>query len=136
MEPQVLEMPDAEVLYYPDFFSPAESEAFFQELANHVRWLQEKLRTPAGLVPFPRLIAWYGDEGRAYTYSNLTLHPDPWTPSLLTIKTRVESVSAVNFNSVLLNFYRNERDSVAWHSDDEPQLGPEPVIASVSFGDT
>ena len=68
-------------------------------------------------------------------YSGITVEPKPWTPILSEIKTRVEEVSNVTFNSVLLNYYRNERDSVSWHSDDEPELGENPIIGSVSFGD-
>ena len=68
-------------------------------------------------------------------YSGITVEPEPWTPTLLEIKSRIEEVSNVTFNSVLLNYYRNERDSVSWHSDDEPELGKNPIIGSVSFGD-
>jgi alkylated DNA repair dioxygenase AlkB len=68
-------------------------------------------------------------------YSGITVEPKPWTDPLKQIKERVEEVAEVNFNSVLLNHYRNERDSVSWHSDDEPELGKNPVIGSVSFGD-
>ena len=68
-------------------------------------------------------------------YSGITVEPEPWTPTLLKIKSRIEEVSDVRFNSVLLNYYRNERDSVSWHSDDEPELGKDPIIGSVSFGE-
>jgi alkylated DNA repair dioxygenase AlkB len=85
-------------------------------------------------MPLPRLTAWYGDAGKSYSYSGLTVHPEPWTATLLQIKGRVESAAMVSFNSVLLNFYRSGQDSVSWHSDDEPELGTNPVIGSVSFG--
>jgi alkylated DNA repair dioxygenase AlkB len=129
-------MPDAEVLFYRDFFSPSESETLFRELENNIQWEQTHIKMGAKVVPVPRLTAWYGDEGKAYTYSGITLHPHPWTPLLLSIKQRLESVTTARFNSVLLNFYRHGNDSVAWHSDDEPELGQNPVIASVSFGAT
>ena len=82
------------------------------------------------------MTAWYGDAGKTYCYSGITVEPIPWTPLLLSIKTRVEAVANTTFNSVLLNYYRGEQDSVSWHSDDEPELGQNPVIASVSFGAT
>ncbi|WP_308622086.1 alpha-ketoglutarate-dependent dioxygenase AlkB [Massilia sp. Se16.2.3] len=80
----------------------------------------------------PRLVAWYGDA--SYTYSGLRLEPLPWTPLLATIRDAVQDVCGHRFNSVLLNRYRNERDSMGMHSDDEPELGPDPIIASLSFG--
>ncbi len=84
----------------------------------------------------PRLTAWYGDEGRTYAYSGIVQTPIPWNDTLLTIKNRIEPLSNTIFNSVLLNRYRNGNDSVSWHSDDERELGKNPVIASVSFGQT
>jgi alkylated DNA repair dioxygenase AlkB len=129
-------MPDAEVTFYRDFFGPDESGKFFQELSDTIKWKQESARFGGKAVPLPRLTAWYGDAGKSYSYSGITVHPLLWTPLLLSIKERVEGAASIAFNSVLLNFYRGERDSVAWHSDDEPELGTNPVIASVSFGAT
>ena len=82
----------------------------------------------------PRLTAWYGDA--SYTYSGLRLAPLAWTPLLDEIRTAVEAACARRFNSVLLNLYRDERDSMGMHSDDEPELGPLPAIASLSYGAT
>jgi alkylated DNA repair dioxygenase AlkB len=131
---ETLAMPDADVIFYREFFSQQECDTLSKELANNIHWTQQQARFPGGVVPLPRLTAWYGDEGKSYTYSGITVHPEPWTQTLLAIKARVEAESSVQFNSVLLNFYRNEQDSVSWHSDDEPELGTNPVIASVSFG--
>lgn len=131
---QALTMPDADVIFYDALFEAAESARFFDELSQSIVWEQKELRLPQGMVAMPRLTAWYGDPGSVYTYSNLTFQPHPWTPALLEIKQRVEQAADAAFNSVLLNLYRNERDSVSWHSDNEPELGP--VIASVSFGAT
>ena len=86
------------------------------------------------MVKTPRLTAWYGDQNKEYIFSGTRHKPISWTRELLMIKTRIESVAGVTFNSVLLNYYRNANDSVAWHSDDEYELGVNPVIASVSFG--
>jgi alkylated DNA repair dioxygenase AlkB len=132
--PEALAMPDAEVLFYPSLFAPAESDDLFQQLSTTIEWEQRHINLPVGKVPLPRLTAWYGDAGKSYTYSGMTFYPHEWTPQLLQIKHQVEHVSGVQFNSVLLNLYRHEQDSVSWHSDDEPDLGKNPVIASVSLG--
>ena len=84
----------------------------------------------------PRLTAWYGDEDKPYTYSGIQMSPLPWTSRLQTIKRLVESVAEETFNSVLLNQYRDGSDSVAWHADNEPELGATPTIGSVSLGAT
>lgn len=134
--PELLPMPDAEVTFYRDFFGAEEREQLFQALVDGIQWKQETARFAGKAVPLPRLTAWYGDTGKIYRYSGITVEPIPWTPLLLSIKNRVEAAADTTFNSVLLNFYRGERDSVAWHSDDEPELGINPVIASVSLGAT
>ena len=120
---------------YPHLFLPAERENCLTQLKEGVKWKQEKIKLYGRTIPIPRLTAWFGDVGKTYMYSGITVEPEPWTPTLLKIKSRIEEVSDVRFNSVLLNYYRNERDSVSWHSDDEPELGKDPIIGSVSFGE-
>lgn len=95
-------------------------------------WRQEIARVMGRAVPLPRLTAWYGEAG--YVYSGIRHEPRPWTPTLLDLKAIAEVLAGQSFNSVLLNLYRDGRDSVSWHADDEPGLGPEPVIASLSLG--
>ncbi len=129
-----LPLADAEVLFAPAFFSAEESDRFFAALMDEVAWTQESIRMMGKSLPIPRLTAWYGDAGKSYRWSGIEQHPLSWTPALLVIKGRVEVPAETLFNSVLLNLYRGERDSVAWHSDDEPELGVNPVIASVSLG--
>jgi alkylated DNA repair dioxygenase AlkB len=131
---ETLAMPDAEVIFYRDFYGGEESENLFRALTQNIAWKQEQIQVPGRKVPLPRLTAWYGDEGKVYRYSGITVYPHAWTDLLRGIKARVEGVAGIAFNSVLLNLYRTEHDSVAWHSDDEPELGVNPVIASVSFG--
>lgn len=121
--------------FYREFFNRSESDSFYEELLRRAAWRQEEILIHGKRIPFPRLTAWYGDKGKDYSYSGLTVKPEAWTPVLLKIKKRIEEVTPVCFNSVLLNFYRNERDSVAWHSDDEKELGKNPIIGSVSFGE-
>ena len=87
-------------------------------------------------LPFPRLTAWYGDQDQTYTFSGITLQPHPWTPELLEIKKKLESRAGTSFNSVLLNRYRDGKDSISWHQDNEKELGKNPIIASVNFGAT
>lgn len=87
-------------------------------------------------IDIPRLTAWYGDPGKSYTYSGISMPPLPWTETLRAIKSRIEGVVHAGFNSVLLNCYRSGKDGVSWHSDDEPELGPQPIIGSLSLGGT
>ncbi|MFW6296479.1 MAG: alpha-ketoglutarate-dependent dioxygenase AlkB family protein [Halothece sp.] len=125
---------DGEAIFYPHFFRSEEANQLFQELENNISWRQDYIKFYGKVIPLPRLTAWYGDEGKSYTYSGIEYQPNPWILTLETIKAKVETVANVRFNSVLLNFYRTGKDSMAWHSDDEPELGINPVIASVSFG--
>jgi alkylated DNA repair dioxygenase AlkB len=132
----VLDLPDAEVVYFPQLFTPAQSDAYFAELLDGIGWRRERVSVYGRTFDIPRLTAWYGDPGCCYSYSGVHLTPQPWTATLLQIKQAVEAVSGTAFNSVLLNLYRHERDSVSWHADAEPELGSNPVIASVSLGAT
>lgn len=129
-------MPEAEVALFPEFFPVNESDLFFQKLLNQTKWRQEKIRVYGKHLDLPRLTAWYGDPGKSYSYSGISMQPEPWTDNLINIKRKVDSTAGVRFNSVLLSLYRTGQDSLSWHQDDEPELGNDPVIASVSFGDT
>jgi len=131
-----LDLGDGEVVYLPGFFEPTESDRLFGELHATTGWGQDLIKMYGREMPIPRLTAWYGEPGCVYTYSKIQMEPQGWTPALLEIKARVEQETGVGFNSVLANLYRDGKDSVAWHSDDEPELGPRPTIASVSFGAT
>ena len=113
---------------------PYSSEEVFLRLRDETPWRQDSIVLFGKARLQPRLTAWYGDA--SYTYSGLRLDPLPWTPLLADIRAAVEGACGRRFNSVLLNYYRNERDSMGMHSDDEPELGPEPAIASLSFGAT
>jgi len=134
--PEILDLPDGDVAFYPAFFTGADADRQLQELRDTTAWRQESIKLYGKPVDIPRLTAWYGDGGAGYIYSGITNVPLPWTPTLLEVKQAVERPSGVVFNSVLLNRYRTGKDSVAWHSDDEKEFGENPVIASVSFGDT
>ncbi|NJP09044.1 MAG: alpha-ketoglutarate-dependent dioxygenase AlkB [Leptolyngbyaceae cyanobacterium RU_5_1] len=129
-----LSLPDGDILIYKNLFSSTESSTFFTNLLNDVNWQQDYIKLYGKSIPLPRLTAWYGDGDKSYTYSGIKMKPKSWTPTLLEIKSRIEKLAEMRFNSVLLNLYRNGKDSVAWHSDDELELGQNPPIGSVSFG--
>lgn len=131
-----LVLPDADVTLYEGFFDGERSDRFFAQLLAETDWRQETAHLFNKQIPLPRLTAWYGDAGKSYTYSGIEMQPEMWTATLLEIKAAVAAIAQVRFNSVLLNLYRNGQDGVGWHSDAEPVLGQNPVIASVSLGET
>jgi alkylated DNA repair dioxygenase AlkB len=131
-----IDMQDADVVLYPELFSQEEADNFFNKLKDEISWQQEKIKMFGQVHDIPRLTAWYGEPNKTYVYSGIKVHSDPWTQTLLKIKEKIEKVSSVEFNSVLLNLYRNGADGVSWHSDDETELGHNPVIGSVSFGES
>jgi len=101
---------------------------------SNINWQQDYIKLYGKAIPLPRLTAWYGDAGKAYTYSGITSHPKPWNEGLLYIKHSIEQKLGHSFNSVLLNWYRGGEDHMGWHCDDEKELGVNPVIASANFG--
>ncbi len=133
-EPIVFNLPDAAIIYYPNFFDKKEADAIFAELKNDIPWQQDEIRVFGKVHPQPRLTALFGNEGKPYSYSNIKMQPHPWNPLLQKIKSKIENVSDANFTSVLLNLYRDGKDSNGWHADNEKELGINPIIASVSFG--
>jgi alkylated DNA repair dioxygenase AlkB len=134
MSLQPLLLPSATLLFDPEFLPGPEAGQLLAELKASVAWEQRSIRLFGQLVPQPRLTAWYGDPAAHYSYSGLHWLPQPWTPGLLALRQRVEAATNARFNSVLLNLYRDGRDSMGWHADDEPELGPAPTIASISLG--
>ena len=126
---------NGEVYYVSDLDLGRAPDTILRQLIAEIPWRQENILVWGKLYSQPRLVAWYGDSGSDYTYSGIKLTPIPWTDLLLDIKNRVETVTATSFNSVLLNYYRDNRDSMGFHSDDEPELGARPVIASLSLGE-
>lgn len=129
-----IDLPDGEARLLPSLFDVAEADTLLQRLLTEVPWRQDVIRLFGREHPLPRLQQWFGDEGLDYTWSGIHLQPLPWSPFLTEIKNRVEEASGASFNTVLLNRYRSGKDTVSWHSDNEIDLGPQPVICSVSFG--
>jgi alkylated DNA repair dioxygenase AlkB len=127
-------MPDADVSYVEHLPLVQPATQVLQRLIAETSWRAEEVVMWGRRVPQPRLTAWYGDPGNSYAYSGIQLDPLPWTPLLRDIKACVEKTVGSIFNSVLLNYYRGQQDSIGFHSDDEPELGEQPVIASLSLG--
>lgn len=118
------------------WLSRDEADALFASLSRDVAWEVHRIRMFGRLIDSPRLSCWIGDPGAAYTYARTRFEPHPWPPSLLPLRERLRGTLGIDFNSVLANRYRHGRDAMGWHSDDEPELGPQPVIASLSLGAT
>ncbi|GAA0872002.1 alpha-ketoglutarate-dependent dioxygenase AlkB [Gangjinia marincola] len=131
-----LDLIDAEVVYFPHFFSGSNADSYYNILMNDLKWKQDNIRLFGKVHPQPRLTALYASNDRSYSYSGITMHPLPFTKELLEIKNRIEQECTQRFTTCLANLYRNGKDSNGWHADDEKELGQNPVIASVSFGET
>lgn len=119
-----------------DFIDKSKSDTLFDCIRRKVKWQQQSIKIFGKSVVSPRLSAWYGDQRAIYRYSGTVNMPMPWIDELLEIGDLVAAYTEQSFNSVLLNLYRNGNDSMGRHSDDEPELGISPTIASVSLGAT
>jgi len=131
---QALPLPGAEVALWPAWLAADEADALFAALRTGIAWETHRVRLFGREVASPRLSAWIGDPGAVYTYSRSRFEPRPWPPALAALRQRVEQACGTRFNSVLANLYRDGNDAMGWHSDDEPELGERPVIASLSLG--
>lgn len=125
---------DGNLDYYPQWLDDKEGFSLFEQLKREVQWEQSIINIYGKSIKIPRLNAWYGDANSPYTYSGSEFEALPWLPSLFDLKARIEAFSGFRFNSVLVNCYRDGNDSVAWHSDDELELGRNPPVASLSLG--
>lgn len=155
----VIHVPDGRLYYSPYYFNTATSDAYMDDLLacknidyrtydwraekdfnnlkfKNIKWRQDSVEMFGKTHPLPRLSAWHGDSDRPYTYSGITLQPNPWTDTLNSIRDALEPICKRRFNSVLLNWYRDGDDYISWHTDAEPELGTNPLIASVNFGET
>ena len=130
----IFNLQDADLEYYSNFFNHKKSNELFQKLKTEVPWQQDDITVFGKVYAQPRLTALYGNKGKPYGYSNIVMQPHNWSPLIIFIKNEIETVCDQNFTTVLLNNYRNGRDSNGWHADNEKELGRNPTIASVSFG--
>ncbi|HVF34858.1 MAG TPA: alpha-ketoglutarate-dependent dioxygenase AlkB [Candidatus Saccharimonadia bacterium] len=131
-----IELRDAALRFDPDFVPAVERAALFVALRDGITWETHVIRLFGRDIPSPRLSCWIGDPGTGYVYSGTQFEPHEWSPALLDLRDRVAAATGARFNSVLANRYRDGRDSMGFHADDEPELGREPVIASLSVGAT
>ncbi|MBE1302289.1 MAG: alpha-ketoglutarate-dependent dioxygenase AlkB [Alteromonadaceae bacterium] len=129
-----LGLSDLDIAYHADFLPEQIASRLFDKLQATLDWKQESITIYGKTHKSPRLQAWYGDLDASYTYSGLEMIPLPWTEALLWLKTQCEAHCNIGFNSVLANLYRDGQDAMGMHSDDEKELGEQPVIASVSLG--
>lgn len=134
-EKQHFILPNAELIYVPNFFNYQVSDNYFKIIKDQTNWQQDDITVFGKTYKQPRLTALYGDTNQTYSYSNITMHPEAFTSNLLDIKSKVEKFSDEKFNTLLINLYRDGNDSNGWHADNEKELGKNPVIASVSFGE-
>lgn len=133
---ELIKINNGEYFYIPNFFTKKESDFYLETLLERIDWKQEEMNMYGKTIKFPRLTAWYGDNDKPYSFSGINLKPNTWTKELQEIKEKIEPKCVANFNSVLLNLYRNGNDSISWHTDAEKELGINPIIASVNFGAT
>lgn len=158
----LINVPDGELIYCENYFSKEVSDrlmSYFIEnesgfdgnntdwrthekdklasvLFKNIHWQHDQIKMFGKNSYQPRYTAWYGDSNTAYTYSNLTMQPQPWNDKLNFIKEKIKDSTGTAFNSVLMNWYRDGNDHMGWHADDEKELGRNPVIASINLGAT
>ncbi len=121
---------------YENYFSIEEADNFFNSFKKNINWKQEKMMLYGKEMNFARLTAWYGEPGKKYRFSGKTYEPNSWHEfeDIFNIKSNIEYDAGEKFNSVLLNYYRDGNDYISWHSDNEKELGRNPIIGSVTFG--
>ena len=125
---------DGSMEYFPQWLSSQESDSLLSRLQSDIAWQQPSLTIYGKRHPIPRLQAWMGNRAHTYRYSGTDFTSETWPGYLALLAATLSDTAGVQFNSVLLNLYRNGQDSMGWHSDDEPELGEAPVIASLSLG--
>jgi alkylated DNA repair dioxygenase AlkB len=131
-----LNLPDAVFEWYPNFLSNETADELFQKLLDETPWQHDEITIFGKKILQPRLTCLFGNEGKPYSYSGLTMYPKPWNSGVMFLKTEIEKIANQNFTTVLANLYRNEKDSNGWHADNEKELGRDPIIASISLGET
>ena len=131
---QKIPLVDANVHYCAQFFDAASAAELLRDLIATTPWETHFVRIFGREIPAPRQSSWHGDPHCSYRYSKVRYEPKAWTPALTQVRNILAMTGIGEFNCVLANFYRSGSDSMGWHSDSEPELGPDPLIASVSLG--
>ncbi len=129
-----LSIADGLLFHHERWLPPETASTAFTAIHAETPWRLEHIQIVGRLIPVPRRTAWYGDPGATYVYSGIRNEPLPWTPLLSDLRAAVSAAAGAPFNSVLINHYRDGKDSMGWHADNEPALGRDPVIASLSLG--
>ncbi|QHI38785.1 hypothetical protein IMCC3317_41850 [Kordia antarctica] len=132
--PQQLHLPNADIIYYPNFIASAEATQLYEMLQKETPWQQDDIKVFGKVYAQPRLTALYGTNQKSYSYSSIEMIPHPLTSTLVELKKIVDETCNADFTTLLLNYYRNGKDSNGWHADNEKELGKNPIIASLSFG--
>lgn len=127
-------LPDADIRYYPNFLSENEANELYNTLYSETPWQNDPITVFGKTYPQPRMTSLHGHTTDPYGYSGIVMQPNPMTASLLQLEKKLKAFTSEPFTTVLLNLYRDGKDSNGWHADDEPELGENPVIASVSLG--
>ena len=125
---------DGEANYYGKVMTTSEANTYYNLLLKNINWKNDEALYHGRHIVTKRKVAWYGDQGFLYTYSNTTKQALPWTNELVDLKRKTELITNSQFNSCLLNLYHDGNEGMTWHSDDEKSLGKNTVIASLSFG--
>lgn len=125
---------DGEANYYGIIMTTPEANTYYNLLLKNINWKNDEAFYHGRHIVTKRKVAWYGDQGFLYTYSNTTKQALPWTNELINLKRKTELITNSQFNSCLLNLYHDGNEGMTWHSDDEKSLGKNTVIASLSFG--
>ncbi|KKL03356.1 alpha-ketoglutarate-dependent dioxygenase AlkB [Rheinheimera mesophila] len=127
-------LPQAELLFWPDWLSKHQADGCYQQLAQQLHWQQPAIKIFGKAVPIPRQQVWMGEPHCSYKYSGVLFEPEAWHPLVKQLTDQVNKLCQSRFNAVLLNWYADGQQHMGWHSDDEPELGDEPQIASLSLG--
>lgn len=135
-EIELLELLDGKCTFVREFLNSKDSIRLYETMLDKVPWTQDKLTLYGKTHLAPRMSCWMADANLSYRYSNMTMQPTPWLAELKELTHAVGTQTGVDFNSVLVNHYRNGQDSNGWHADNEPELGPDPIVASLSLGGT
>ena len=134
MKNEIVAHNDLKVRIEKNFFNQVDSNELLKKLISDLPWESMAIKMFGKDITIPRLQCWVGDKGCDYKYSGKKLNRQNWTTDLIMIREKIYKELNIDFNSVLVNYYRDGKDSMGWHSDDEKELGPNPTIASISLG--
>ena len=133
---ELIKLADADLRYFPRWVDADLADGWLSEISAQTPWAQPQIKLYGRSIAVPRLVAWYGDADAHYRYSGFTHEPLAWTPLLADIRQRVQQQVGQRLNGVLLNYYRDGQDAMGWHSDDERELGQQPLVVSLNLGAT